>query len=149
MTQSTINPQATRPSALGQYASVNGLELYYEIHGTGDPLVLVHGGLGSIDMYTGLLPVLAAGRQVIAVELQAHGHTADIDRPLAFESLADDIAALSPPPRPEPGRRPAAIPSAAAWPCKPPFATPPWCGSWWSSRRPSGRTAGTPRSARA
>jgi len=69
--------------------------MYYEIHGTGKPLVLLHGGLATIDMMFGqLLPPLAQTRQVIAVELQAHGHTADIERPLSFELMADDIAAL-------------------------------------------------------
>jgi pimeloyl-ACP methyl ester carboxylesterase len=76
------------------YAPVNGLNLYYEIHGSGEPLVLLHGGLGGIEMFGEVLPMLAAGRQVIAVDLQAHGRTADIDRPLRFELLADDIAAL-------------------------------------------------------
>src|SRR2546423_158567 len=63
----------------GQYASVNGLKMYYEIHGTGgQPLILLHGGLGTIDMMFGqMIPALAKTRQVIAVELQAHGHTAD------------------------------------------------------------------------
>ncbi len=81
-------------SGQGQYASVNGLKMYYEIHGTGQPLVLLHGGLGGIVEFSQILPVLAKTRQVIAVELQGHGHTADIDRPLSFEQMADDIAAL-------------------------------------------------------
>jgi pimeloyl-ACP methyl ester carboxylesterase len=72
------------------YAAVNGLKMYYEIHGTGKPLVLLHGGFGWATVY----PILAKGRQVIAVELQGHGHTADIDRPLTYEQLADDTAAL-------------------------------------------------------
>ena len=76
------------------YAKVNGLNLYYEIHGAGEPLVLLHGGLGAIDMFGEILPLLAKGRQVIGVDLQAHGRTADIDRPLTFEAMADDIAAL-------------------------------------------------------
>ncbi len=76
------------------YAPVNGIELYYEIHGAGDPLVLLHGGVGAIEMFGPLLPALAAGRQVIAVDLQAHGRTADIDRPMTFEAMADDIAGL-------------------------------------------------------
>ena len=76
------------------YAKVNGLNLYYEIHGAGEPLVLLHGGVGAIDMFGEILPLLAKGRQVIGVDLQAHGRTADIDRPLTFESMADDIAAL-------------------------------------------------------
>jgi pimeloyl-ACP methyl ester carboxylesterase len=79
---------------IGKYASVNGLEMYYEVHGTRYPLVMVHGGFGVIGMFEPLLPYLAETRQVIAVEMQAHGHTADIDRPFSFEFLADDIAAL-------------------------------------------------------
>jgi pimeloyl-ACP methyl ester carboxylesterase len=78
----------------GKYANVNGLSLYYEIHGTGKPLILLHGGLGVIGMFEQILPALAENRQVIAVELQAHGHTADVERPLAFETMADDVAAL-------------------------------------------------------
>src|SRR5947208_5147332 len=77
------------------YASVNGLQLYYEIHGSGKPLVLLHGGLMTIDLNFGpLLKQLAARRQVIAVELQGHGHTADTDRPMTIEALADDVVAL-------------------------------------------------------
>ena len=78
----------------GKYANVNGLKMYYEIHGTGQPLILLHGGLGVIGMFGQLLPALAETRQVIAVELQAHGRTVDIERPLSFEFMADDIAAL-------------------------------------------------------
>ena len=78
----------------GNYAHVNGLEMYYEVHGTGEPLILLHGGVGAIEMFGEVLPLLAEGRQVIAVDLQAHGRTADIDRPLSFESMADDIGAL-------------------------------------------------------
>ena len=78
----------------GNYAEVNGLKMYYEIHGSGEPLVLLHGGLGSIDMLGENLSVLAQTRRVIGVDLQAHGRTADIDRPLEFEYLADDISQL-------------------------------------------------------
>src|SRR5919199_4678274 len=78
----------------GDYAEVNGLEMYYEIHGTGQLLILLHGGVGAIEMFGEVLPLLAQGRQVVAVDLQAHGRTADIDRPLSFEAMADDIAAL-------------------------------------------------------
>src|SRR6266581_2704014 len=79
----------------GSYAQVNGLNMYYEIHGEGLPLVLLHGALSAIGTSFGkLLPDLARERQVIAVEMQGHGHTADIDRPLRYEQLADDIAAL-------------------------------------------------------
>jgi pimeloyl-ACP methyl ester carboxylesterase len=77
------------------YQSVNGLQMYYEIHGEGSPLVLIHGGGSTIQTTFGkMLPLLAQHRQVIAVELQAHGHTADIDRPLTFEQDADDVATL-------------------------------------------------------
>jgi pimeloyl-ACP methyl ester carboxylesterase len=78
----------------GNYAHVNGLEMYYEVHGTGQPLVLLHGGVGAIEMFGEVLPLLADGLQVIAVDLQAHGRTADIDRPMRFESMADDIGDL-------------------------------------------------------
>ncbi len=76
------------------YAPVNGLKLYYEIHGSGAPLILLHGGLSATEMLGDLLTSLSRTRQVIAVDLQAHGRTADIDRPLGFEAMADDIAAL-------------------------------------------------------
>src|SRR5215472_14342495 len=77
------------------YARVNGLNMYYEIHGEGQLLVLLHGALSAIGTSFGkLLPALTKERQVIAVEMQGHGHTADIDRPLRYEYLADDIAAL-------------------------------------------------------
>lgn len=82
------------PVAPGHFAAVNGLDLYYETHGSGRPLILLHGGFGVIGMFERLLPGLAEQRQVIGVELQGHGHTADIDRPLRFETLADDVAAL-------------------------------------------------------
>jgi pimeloyl-ACP methyl ester carboxylesterase len=78
------------------YAPVNGLQMYYEIHGDGGvPLVLLHGAFSNIETDFGkVLPLLAATRQVIGVEQQAHGHTADIDRPLSYEQMADDTAAL-------------------------------------------------------
>src|SRR5579862_5766041 len=78
----------------GSYAKVNGINLYYEIHGEGEPLILLHGGLGAIEMFGDVLTKLAAGRQVIGVDLQGHGRTADIDRPLSLEAMADDVAAL-------------------------------------------------------
>lgn len=77
------------------YAPVNGLEMYYEIHGSGEPLLLLHGGVTTIDTSFGqIIPVLAETRQVIAVEQQAHGHTADIDRELTFDNMAADTSAL-------------------------------------------------------
>ena len=78
----------------GNYAAVNGMRLYYEVHGAGEPLILLHGGLGAIEMFGEVLPLLAQGRQVVAVDLQAHGRTADVDRPLSYETMADDIGAL-------------------------------------------------------
>src|SRR5712691_10348628 len=78
----------------GEYADVNGIKLYYEVHGTGHPLILLHGGLGATSMFGPNLPALAKGRQVIAVDLQGHGRTADIDRPISPQLMADDIAAL-------------------------------------------------------
>lgn len=82
------------------YAEVNGLSMYYEVHGdapvTADrpALVLLHGGLGGGDMFAPLLPGLTAHRQVITADLQAHAHTADIDRPIRLETSADDVAEL-------------------------------------------------------
>ena len=70
--------------AQANYAEVNGLNLYYEVRGEGDPLILLHGGLGAIEMLGEIPSRLAEGRQVIAVDLQAHGRTADIDRPLSL-----------------------------------------------------------------
>src|SRR5579859_3608171 len=84
----------TSEDQTGSYARVNGLDLYYEVHGSGQPLVVLPGSFGTIEALGELVPQLAATRRVIAVELQGHGHTADIERPLRFESLADDIAAL-------------------------------------------------------
>jgi pimeloyl-ACP methyl ester carboxylesterase len=78
----------------GQYADVNGINLYYETHGTGHPMILLHGGLGSGEMFGPLLPSLTDHHQVILVDLQGHGRTADIDRPLDIMAMADDIAAL-------------------------------------------------------
>ena len=76
------------------YAPVNGLKLYYEIHGSGAPLILLHGGVGATEMFSAIMPSLSQNRQVIAVDLQGHGRTADIDRPITFEAMADDIAGL-------------------------------------------------------
>jgi pimeloyl-ACP methyl ester carboxylesterase len=76
------------------YLPVNGLQMYYEIHGIGQPLVLLHGAFSAIGTSFGqVLPGLAQGRQVVAVELQGHGRTADVDRPMTLEGMADDVAA--------------------------------------------------------
>ena len=90
----TTESWTNRAQGTGHYADLNGLHMYYETHGSGRPLILLHGGLGSGGMFAPVMPQLAAGHQVIAVDLQGHGRTADIDRPLSIELMADDIAAL-------------------------------------------------------
>jgi pimeloyl-ACP methyl ester carboxylesterase len=76
------------------YATVNGINLYYETHGKGRPMILLHGGLGSGEMFAPILPQLAEHHQVVVVDLQGHGRTADIDRPIDARLMAGDIAAL-------------------------------------------------------
>ena len=76
------------------YAPVNGLNMYYEIRGAGRPLVVLHGSFMTIELMGELVPGLARSRRVIALEFQGHGHTADIDRLITYEQLADDTAAL-------------------------------------------------------
>ena len=90
----TTTDLTAQTKGAGQYADVNGINLYYEIHGSGRPLILLHGGLDSGEMFGPVLPTLAAGHQVITVDLQGHGRTADIDRPIDIRLMADDIAAL-------------------------------------------------------
>jgi pimeloyl-ACP methyl ester carboxylesterase len=84
----------TKEELPGKFAPVNGLHLYYEMHGSGQPLIMLHGGVGASEMFGSNLLALAASRQVIAVHLQGHGRTADIDRPLSYELMADDISAM-------------------------------------------------------
>ena len=84
---------STNEKAQTGYVPVNGLNMYYEIHGTGQPLVLLHGAFSAIGTSFGkVLPQLAKTRQVVAFELQGHGRTADIDRPLSLEGMAEDVA---------------------------------------------------------
>lgn len=85
--------QTASVAGVGQYAEVNGVNLYYETSGSGRPLVLLHGGLMSGEMFGPVLPAFS-GRQVIVVDLQGHGRTADVDRPVDVAAMADDIAAL-------------------------------------------------------
>jgi pimeloyl-ACP methyl ester carboxylesterase len=94
-TSGPANARNPRPPKSG-FARVNGLDMYYELHGAGGtPLVLIHGGGSTIGTNFGrVLPLLSRNRRVIAVEVQAHGHTRDIDRPFTFEQDADDVAAL-------------------------------------------------------
>lgn len=82
-----------RPANCG-FAAVNGVRLYHEIYGEGEPLVLIHGGLTTIGQMQGWIEPLAKSRQVIAVEMQGHGRSADTDRPMSFPAMGDDIAAL-------------------------------------------------------
>jgi pimeloyl-ACP methyl ester carboxylesterase len=85
----------TRPVNRTAYAAVNGLRMYYEEHGSGPPLVLLHGGGSTAQTSFGaIIPALARDHRVIAPEQQAHGHSGDRDRPLSFEQMADDTAAL-------------------------------------------------------
>jgi pimeloyl-ACP methyl ester carboxylesterase len=90
----TTTEWTTETAGSGQYADVNGINLYYETHGEGRPLVLLHGGLASGEMFRPILPTLAANHQVIVVDLQGHGRTADIGRPIDVRFMAGDIAAL-------------------------------------------------------
>lgn len=95
MNTETITGTTQKTDSISGYAAVNGLNMYYEIHGTGAPLVLIHGGGSTLQTTFGrVINDFAKTRKVIAVEMQAHGHTKDIDRPLSFEQDADDIAAL-------------------------------------------------------
>lgn len=75
-------------------AAVNGIELSYQEFGTGSPLILLHGGFGSVEMFGPNVDLLASGRRVIGVDLQSHGRTPAADRPMRFETMADDVAAL-------------------------------------------------------
>ena len=94
-TPASDGAEVTGRASRAGYAPANGLDMYYEIHGAGGvPLLLLHGSLGSLEMFRPLLPALTRDRQVVAVDQQAHGRTADIDRPLRYEQMADDTAAF-------------------------------------------------------
>src|SRR5689334_9864417 len=94
MTMAITDGSAQQGPTTG-YAPVNGLEMYYEIHGSGEPVVLLHGGFMTITSnWNGWIGALSMSRKVIAVELQGHGRTADIPRALSSENHADDVAAL-------------------------------------------------------
>ena len=96
VTEQRNETQHPTPGPVTGYAPVNGLEMYYEIHGSGGaPLLLLHGGLFNIDLQFGeVIPALARTRQVIAADFQAHGRTGDIDRPLTSADLASDVRGL-------------------------------------------------------
>src|SRR5688500_10518412 len=84
----------TKASPRNGYAPVNGLQMYHEIHGRGEPLLLLHGGVAASESFDHMVPTLAERRQVVKVDLQGHGRTRDVDRPLRYEAMADDVAAL-------------------------------------------------------
>ncbi|WP_225769298.1 alpha/beta fold hydrolase [Inquilinus sp. Marseille-Q2685] len=86
--------QAPDAAIRSGHAEAGGIGYYYEVHGQGEPLLLLHGGLGSIDMFRPLLPALAAKRQVIAVDLQGHGRTPLGDRPIDLAAMGDDMATI-------------------------------------------------------
>ncbi|NJM81263.1 MAG: alpha/beta hydrolase [Tabrizicola sp.] len=85
--------QLPTPSKSG-YAPVNGVEVYYAIYGEGDPIVLLHGGLATLDMFGPNVALLAEAHQVVAIDLQGHGHTLPFDRPMRYETMADDVAGV-------------------------------------------------------
>jgi pimeloyl-ACP methyl ester carboxylesterase len=84
----------TAPQAETGYANVNGMRMYYEVHGQGEPVILLHGAYMSAESMTPVWEVLAKSRKVIVPEMQGHAHTADIDRPITYEAMADDVALL-------------------------------------------------------
>jgi pimeloyl-ACP methyl ester carboxylesterase len=84
----------TMPPPDSSVARVNGIELGYQVLGDGEPLILLHGGFGSVEMFGPNVELLAAGRRVIGVDLQSHGRSPAVDRAMRFETMADDIAAL-------------------------------------------------------
>jgi len=89
-TQTKAAPAATKSG----HVEANGVNYFYRIYGEGEPLLLLHGGLGSIDMFAPVLPILAEGRQVIGVDLQGHGRTALGDRPISLVDMGDDMATI-------------------------------------------------------
>lgn len=94
MTSTSTTQWTAATVGTGQYADVNGISLYYERSGEGSPVVLLHGGLGSGEMFGPILPTLSEHHEVVLVDLQGHGRTADVDRPLDVSTMADDVAAL-------------------------------------------------------
>jgi pimeloyl-ACP methyl ester carboxylesterase len=80
--------------AVGHRVKVNGMQMYYEVSGRGDPLIVLHGAYGNIPAMGAIIPKLAASHRVYALELQGHGRTTDINRPITYQNLADDVAAF-------------------------------------------------------
>ena len=90
----TMTPHTAPAAKKSGHVEVKGVNYYYEVHGQGEPLLLLHGGLGSIDMFGPNLPILAENRQVIAVDLQGHGRTTLGTRPISLIDMGDDFAAI-------------------------------------------------------
>src|SRR5262245_31071213 len=84
---------AASPPA-GARVAVSGMEMYYEVSGAGDPLIVLHGAYMNIPSMGAIIPKLAESHKVYALELQGHGRTTDIDRPITYPNLADDVAAF-------------------------------------------------------
>ena len=80
--------------AVGNRVKVNGMQMYYEVSGAGEPIVVLHGAYMNIPTMGAIIPQLAKTHKVYAVELQGHGRTTDIDRPITYQNLADDVAAF-------------------------------------------------------
>lgn len=87
-------PAAARSEPMGDRVRINGMQMYYEVSGEGDPLVVLHGAYMNIPSMGAIVPRLAETHKVYALELQGHGRTTDIDRPLTYPNLADDVAAF-------------------------------------------------------
>src|SRR5258707_3070459 len=88
-------PETDKPVPVKSgYIEANGVNYYYEVHGKGEPLLLLHGGLGSIDMFRPVLPALSKGRRVIAVDLEGHGRTELGERPISLVDMGDDMAVI-------------------------------------------------------
>jgi len=89
-----VSPAIAQSEPVGARVEVNGMQMYYETSGEGDPLVILHGAYMNIETMGKIIPILAKSRQVIAVEMQGHGRTTDTDRPITYPTLADDVAAF-------------------------------------------------------
>ena len=85
---------ATPPAAEGHRVAINGMQVYYEVSGSGDPLIVLHGAYMNIPSMGAIIPKLAETHKVYAIEFQGHGRTTDIDRPLTYPAMADDVAAF-------------------------------------------------------
>ncbi|MFC6487509.1 alpha/beta fold hydrolase [Nitratireductor sp. GCM10026969] len=81
-----------RSEPVGNRVEVNGMQMYYEVSGRGDPLIVLHGAYMNIPSMGEIIPILAESHEVYALELQGHGRTTDIDRPITYQNLADDVA---------------------------------------------------------